>query len=157
MWSERDQATIEAYRTFACEIALYAYNDYIKYSIDIFCLEHPLENDFTEKRFRRLSKVIMYEAVRNQKRRGRKGLSHEQKLRMFCKEIPFAVKQYREKAENCKRFFKDPHPICGLLGLDGDKILENADKQIERWIAGEDIHLKKSIRGLYFDGEEEFE
>ena len=29
MWSERDQATIEAYRTFACEIALYAYNDYI--------------------------------------------------------------------------------------------------------------------------------
>lgn len=147
--TERELATQEAYNTFACEIALYAYNDYIRYSIDLFTLDNPDENDITRRRFEEIARSIKARLVDGYVKRGVQ--DNGRLLRRLCRELKFEQKVLRAKAEECRAFFLTPHPICGLLGLNGENVIRKADKMVDRWIAGETIRLKKSVRSESFE------
>lgn len=149
-----ERATMPNYITLACETTLYAYNDYIRYSCDLFALENPDENDLTRRRFKTIVNIIKKEVIRNCRKTGIEN-DKARLLRFVQRELVTKKATIRGRAEVCREYFKDPHPLFGMLNMDGDRILHNADRLIDRWIAGETITLKKSCRGQNFDVEEE--
>ena len=140
----KGQATIENYKTLACEVALYAFNDYVRNSIDLYCLEHPDENDFTAARYvglvKRMKKDIIQRRMQN-----KLDILDTTILKIYYRELPYRKRILRSKIEKCERFFMEPAPICGLIGLD-DSILANADDLIDKWLATGEAELLKTIR-----------
>lgn len=150
----QEQATMENYVVLACEVALRAYNDLVKASIDLYSLEHPDENDITMNRYLRIGNRLKNRIVRNYHPEHREGM----KLYKILKdEIPMEAERLRANVRICRLFFEEPHPLCGYLGLDGKTVLKNAEDKLNRWLAGEKIKIQNSARGIYFDYEEEDE
>lgn len=139
--TDQEMGTISQYRALACEIALYAFNDYIRYRYNLFCLEHPDENDFTAKRYTDICKQIVRDIKDNL------GRAHDadakEVTKAFYRELPFRKSVLQSKIEDCKKFFSTP--LAGLLGLDAETI-KHGDDIVETWIATGKVCLMKSVR-----------
>ena len=134
----------DAYRTLACEIALYAYNDYIRYTVDLYCLDNPDENDFTTAHYLKLAKQ-MKEEIKFRRLKCKKDILDKSLLQDFYHELPIRKKFLRRKREICEAFFQDPNPIAGYVGID-DSALAKGDEMVDHWLATGEVMLLKTVR-----------
>ena len=148
--TEHEMATMPNYITLACEICLYAYNDLVKQSIDLYCLEHP-ESDaphIKERNERLRARAItslrwMYNHyhARPDTPRARKRIARELDLYKI-----FLIDDIR----TCREFFLSEHPIAGGLGINGERVIRKAEKVVAEWVrTGDPFKLKASVRPIY--------
>lgn len=143
--------TDEQYKTLACEITLRAYNDYIRYMIDLYTLENPEENDFTRNRFGEIVQEIVDGINRYRKKTGEE-IRNADLHRRVHNDLKLREKFLRKKIEICEDFFCKPHPVAGLLGVDGEWALAKADEKVEKWLATGTVHYIHTIRPLSLYG-----
>ena len=148
----QEQATVNNYKTLACEVVLKAFNDLTRGSIDLYTLENPDENDVTRDRFVKIANRVKTRVVRYYRPEHRDG---DKIWRYVKRELPLEEDRIRATVHICRLFFSEPHPLCGLLGIDGQTILNYSDRKVQRWLAGEKVKFHVSSRGTWFDEEEE--
>ena len=146
-------ATMPNYMTLACEIILYAYNDYIRDNLDLYCLAHPHKGKHTEERYRKVL-LHMDANLRWQYRRFRETGDQSVLNKFRRRERELFPKLLQSDIMVCRNFFLE-NPLIESMELNGERILAQADRTIQRWIDGEKIHLKKSCRGLAFEEDED--
>lgn len=155
--TEHELGTTEAYNTLGCEICLYAYNDYIRQSIDLYCLKHlESEKPWVKDRNRRLMRN-MRTRIRWRYLRYREMEDTPRNARLFNRETGFLMSLLEGDIAMIKMFFLEPSPIVGLIGLNGENVLKKADKMVERWKSGERIRLKNSVRSVFYEELEEMD
>lgn len=141
----QEQATYNNYLTLACEIVLYTYNDYIRDSINLFTLEHPDENRFTEARYIKLVNTIISNIRCNAKKED--GPLNERTIRSaFYRDLRVRKQMLRNDIEVCKAFFLDPSPIVGCIEINGALAIRKADEVVERWLATGSVEFLTSVR-----------
>ena len=127
--------TIENYKTLACEVALYAFNDYIRYSIALYSMEHPDEAPHIEQRYKEIVKTIGWDM--NSPKKGIR--------RRYYKEFKHKKALLREKIQECEDFFTGPDTLAGFISLD-EEALERADDLVDKWISTGKLELLPIIR-----------
>jgi len=134
----------EAYRTLACEVCLYAFNDLIKNTIDIISLERPETTPYTHKRYITLTRRVRYaieHEARSQAFKGRLNMRYEDRLN--------ALKfQAKSSLATCLQFFEKQHPMTMALKADPDEVIRNANKIIKHWLKTGELDLITSVRAV---------
>lgn len=137
--------TMPNYVTLACEVCLYAYNDYVRRTIDLMSLEMPKVNKYTATRNLTITNKLWKES-QGDKRYAR----HHPNLQKIKYEERLKSKkaQYRRDIIECKQFFEDEGPLTTVLGATSEEVLEKAHKDIKRWLETGRLELVTSVRPL---------
>lgn len=137
--------TMPNYVTLACEVALYAYNDLVRRTIDLISIEKPDTNQYTHRRWFVIQNSVWKEINRD---RWSRKLPIEKKRRRF-EELMRAKKSiYRTDIAQCKRFFTSGGPLTTVMGVSSDKVLERAHNTVKHWLETGSLSLVTSVRPL---------
>ena len=138
--------TDEAYRTLACEVCLFAFNDYIRRTIDYLSLTKPNLNQFTQERNKKLRRQIWKELEFDTAKSP--NVRKTKMKRRFQERVEYKKDQYKADAIECYLFFKKHNPLTMVLDAEPDDIFDRADSLINKWLKTGTLELVASSRAV---------
>lgn len=134
----------ENYKTLACDVALFAFNDMITDTIDLICLEEPWANKYTLNRYNKYCDSTSRKIRHN--RRKSENITDAFIGELLAEEIEWRKKILKDDLKTCKDFFLDPNPLAAAVGATGAEIIEQYKDRVKEWLENGKIQLFKTTR-----------